>query len=86
MNITPIADGKLKNLESVEDYNARKIKERKEREENARKTGVACPACGKELLWPTSHSLFGITLEYKPPTNRVALCSCTSNLRVLLEI
>lgn len=40
-----------KQLETVDEYNARKLKERKERKDKAKKTGVACPKCNEELLW-----------------------------------
>lgn len=57
---------------SVDEYNAQKIAKRKADEAARKRTGVACPQCGDELLWP--EGVIGVIACYPPKTTRAAHC------------
>lgn len=61
-------------LASVDEHNRRKREERKQREEAAAKTGVACPKCGGELLWSGGPSPFSSQMEWHMRATRCASC------------
>ncbi len=42
---------KNETLETVEQYEQRKSRERQAAKEAAKRTGIACPECGKEMAW-----------------------------------
>lgn len=70
-------------MESVDDYNVRKRKERKEREDARSKTGVACPKCEGELRWEFRGGYASI--QFPPPTKQTARCKICQ-LTVELEM
>ena len=70
-------------LVSVDDHNARRREERAEQERRLRQTGVACPKCGGELLWPTP-GIATVISVYPGPTTRPAHCD-PCGLTVQLE-
>ncbi len=67
-------------LESVNDYNARRRRENAERVAAARRTGVACPCCARELLW--QDAVFPIGITYPPSATRSAVCECGLHLEL----
>lgn len=68
-------------LKSVDAHNAERVKLRRDAEEQARKTGVACPKCGGELLW-RSHVYSAVA--FPAPTTAPAVCTACA-LTVELE-
>jgi hypothetical protein len=61
-----------KKLETVDERNARIQASRKAREEEMSRTGVACPKCGKEMLWVpfagcTPNKSLSLILTSMPP-------------------
>lgn len=61
----------MSDLKSVDEHNAERSKARREREDAASRTGVACPKCGEELRW-VGRSLSALT--YPPSFTRQAEC------------
>ena len=59
-------------LKSVDYHNQQRRRERKEREEAALKTGVACPKCSKELKWLQCGYIGTV---FPPATTAQARCS-----------
>ncbi len=68
------------NLKTVDQHNTEKRQARKEREEAAKRTGVACPNCGKELVWWR----IGVGFSYPAQTTQPGHCS-SCGLTVDLE-
>lgn len=70
-------------LKSVEEHNAQKRKEREDRNEQARRTGVACPACGAELVWFGRGQSKWIFCEYPVRDDRPSHCEiCGVSIRL----
>ncbi len=68
-------------LKSIDEHNKEKAAERAELERKLRSTGVACPNCGEELIWPMA---FSQALVWPPPSTKPARCKAC-NLIVELE-
>jgi hypothetical protein len=68
-------------LKSIDDHNAERLRKRMEAEAAYRRTGVACPKCGGELLWFIGAYLQ--TMQYPAPTTAPARCEpCGVEVRI----
>ena len=70
-----------KELETVDEHDTRRRREKEEVQRRARLTGVACPKCGKELEW-TSAAMLG--MMFPPSCLTEATCK-PCGLTIALE-
>jgi len=64
-------------LKSIDEHNTQRRREKKEREDAARRTGVACPNCSEELLWVCHDGFAAMMGVYPSPSTSPATCrSC----------
>ena len=69
-------------LKTVDQHNSERRQQRLEREQAARRTGVQCPACSTELLWPSHTGIVTLSLGNHSATARCPNCSVSVELEV----
>ena len=67
-------------LKTVDQHNAERRQQRKDLEEARRRTGVQCPTCSTELLWPSHAGIVMLSLGNHSATARCPNCSVSIEL------